>query len=195
MRRSSPHLRRAASEGAGFGPSFCSSEGSLSFPSCSELGPTVHEPPLAYVFYGMPGTFLWGALGVGMAAASVALEGREDQSRTARLIAGHPWSCWLAGLAIYVALSSVYPPPTLALLKPDGLQIGLEFVGVAASAALFMLPAVFGRGFGGLPRRILTNPVLSWLGVISYGVYLYPVPIQVEFLELRVSPPPGQPLR
>jgi len=139
------------------------------------------------VFYGMPGTFLWGALGVGMAAASVALEGREDQSRTARLIAGHPWSCWLAGLAIYVALSSVYPPPTLALLKPDGLQIGLEFVGVAASAALFMLPAVFGRGFGGLPRRILTNPVLSWLGVISYGVYLYPVPIQVEFLELRVS--------
>ena len=33
----------------------------------------VHEPPLPYVFYGMPCTFLWVALGIGMAAASVAL--------------------------------------------------------------------------------------------------------------------------
>jgi peptidoglycan/LPS O-acetylase OafA/YrhL len=135
----------------------------------------------------MPGTFLWVALGMGMAAASVALEGREDQSRIARLTAGHPWSWWLAGSAIYVALSSVYPSPTLALFKPDGLQIGLEFVGVGASAALFTLPAVFGKGFSGLPRRILANPVLSWLGVISYGLYLYHVPLQVELRKLGVS--------
>ena len=63
-----------------------------------------------------------------------------------------------------MALSSVYPSPILALFKPDGLQIGLEFVGVGASAALFMLPAVFGRGFGcpgpGSPDTLANNVIM-----------------------------------
>lgn len=147
---------------------------------------TVHEPPLAYVFYGVPGIFLWAALGMGMAAASVALEGREDDSRAARLITAHPWPCWLAGAAIYLALSRAYPTPILALLTTDRLHVVLEYVGVGASAALFMAVAVFGEGAGGGPRRILATPALSWIGVISYGLYLYHVPIQVKLLELGV---------
>lgn len=79
----------------------------------------VHVPPLAYVFYGVPGTFLWLALGLGMAAASVALEGREGASRLARLIAAHPSACWLVGIAVYLALAGAYPAPTLALFKTD----------------------------------------------------------------------------
>ena len=44
-----------------------------------------------------------------------------------------------------------------------------------------------GRGTAAFRARILTNPVLSWLGVISYGLYLCHVPIQVKLLELRVA--------
>jgi peptidoglycan/LPS O-acetylase OafA/YrhL len=36
-----------------------------------------------------------------------------------------------------------------------------------------MLPAVFGEGAGGLPRRILANRTLTWVGVISYGIFLW----------------------
>jgi peptidoglycan/LPS O-acetylase OafA/YrhL len=34
-------------------------------------------------------------------------------------------------------------------------------------------PAVFGEDAGGLPRRVLAWAPLAWLGLVSYGVYLY----------------------
>jgi len=146
----------------------------------------VHVPPLPYVFYGVPGTFLWLALGLGMAAATVALEGREGASRPVRLIAAHPSACWLVGIAIYLTLAIVYPAPILALFKTGRLQLVLEFLGVGLSAALIVITAVFGEGTGGLPRRILANRVLSWLGVVSYGIYLYHVPFQVKLVDLDI---------
>ncbi len=42
-----------------------------------------------------------------------------------------------------------------------------------AIAALLLLPAVFGDRSGGLPRRFLAHPVVAWLGLISYGIFLW----------------------
>jgi peptidoglycan/LPS O-acetylase OafA/YrhL len=46
-----------------------------------------------------------------------------------------------------------------------------------ALATLIMIPIVFGNPNLGLPRRVLANPVIAWLGLISYGFYLWHVTI------------------
>lgn len=66
---------------------------------------------------------------------------------------------------------------------PDESTVALEFVGLGVGAALVMLPAVFGQEAGGFVRRVLANPVLAWLGVISYGIYLYHLPIELKLLD------------
>ena len=45
-------------------------------------------------------------------------------------------------------------------------------LGVAVNA-LVVLPAIFGERAGGLPRRFLAAAPLAWLGLVSYGVYLW----------------------
>ena len=47
-----------------------------------------------------------------------------------------------------------------------------------------MLPAVFGERAGGLPRRLLAAAPLAWLGVVSYGLFLWHLPV-AQFLALR----------
>jgi peptidoglycan/LPS O-acetylase OafA/YrhL len=43
----------------------------------------------------------------------------------------------------------------------------------ALVAILVLLPAVAGAEQGGWPRRLLRVPALAWIGLISYGIYLW----------------------
>jgi peptidoglycan/LPS O-acetylase OafA/YrhL len=52
---------------------------------------------------------------------------------------------------------------------------------------LLVLPAVFGEAAGGLPRRLLAAPPVAWLGVISYGIFLWHLPT-AELLANREDP-------
>ncbi len=49
----------------------------------------------------------------------------------------------------------------------------LEFVLSGVVAGLLVLPAAFGWRRGGAPRRLLAAPVMAWLGLVSYGIYLW----------------------
>jgi peptidoglycan/LPS O-acetylase OafA/YrhL len=42
-----------------------------------------------------------------------------------------------------------------------------------AVALGLLLPAVVGNQTQGLPRRVLSLRVLAWLGLLSYGIYLW----------------------
>ena len=44
-----------------------------------------------------------------------------------------------------------------------------------------MLPAVFGDGPKGVPQHLLKLPVISWLGLISYGIFLWHYVFTIEF--------------
>ncbi len=125
----------------------------------------------------LPAHLLWFAAGMSLAVLSVGLEGRESASRAARLAIERPGLCWALALALYVGLclSPLFPRALAA--EYSTLAHATEHVLYAAIALLVMLPAVFGEGAGGLPRRILASGALSALGAISYGVFLWHQPL------------------
>jgi peptidoglycan/LPS O-acetylase OafA/YrhL len=55
---------------------------------------------------------------------------------------------------------------------PAGKEFGLQFF-YGAAAFFLLLPGVFGPPNRGVIRRFLTNGVVVWLGLISYGIYLW----------------------
>ena len=122
--------------------------------------PWVDGTLIGYVF--------WFALGMGLAVASVGLEGRERQPRLLSVVASRPLIPWLAALATYVLLSLWLP----VLLATEAQQL-VALLALGVIAALLLLPAVFGDDAGGFPRRVLANPVVAWLGVVSYGIFLW----------------------
>lgn len=116
------------------------------------------------------------ALGMGLAVLSVAVADRAVQPRMVREIDRAPWLPWLiAALALFaMAHLSAWVPETFAaqFIARHELQ--------AVFAFALLLPAVFGDPRRGLVRKLLANRVLLWVGLVSYGVYLWHVAIMSE---------------
>jgi peptidoglycan/LPS O-acetylase OafA/YrhL len=140
----------------------------------------LHDPRSLYLARTLLGTFYWFALGMTLAIASVVLHERESESWVARVTTHHPGVPWLIALAMYAGIS-LWLPASLAVVPTD-LQFLTDYVGFGLVALLLLLPAVFGDGAGGVPRRILANPVLAWLGLISYGIFLWHQPVMQALL-------------
>ena len=118
------------------------------------------------------GQSTWFALGMALAVVSVA-EVRP------RAIAAYPGLCWAGAGAAFVALVALRAQPNGLF----GILIGLQTVqpypkllaDVALTAlmlALVLAPAVWDSP-ARLPQRLLAAKPLAWLGLISYGVFLW----------------------
>ncbi|MDQ6817563.1 MAG: acyltransferase [Actinomycetota bacterium] len=115
----------------------------------------------------LAGTFVWFALGMGLAVLSVAEEHRHEVSWPARLVARHPGLLWgLAAAASGLLYYLFRTQQTAAVMAAEHALHGLV-------ALFIVLPAVFGESAGGLPRALLRNRALAWIGLISYAFYLY----------------------
>jgi peptidoglycan/LPS O-acetylase OafA/YrhL len=116
------------------------------------------------------GSWFWFALGMGLAVGSVALERSESRPWLIRAVESNPLPFWLGAVAAFLALSLWLPVDVFTESKVQQVAHHLVF---GLVAFLLLLPAVFGDRRGGLPRRILANRVLAWIGLISYGVFLW----------------------
>ena len=109
------------------------------------------------------------ALGMGLAVLTVWLDRRGSEPRAV----GWLQYSWLVALGAFVVASvgigigdRLFEPMTVPQYLARHYLYAI--VGIAMLA-----PAVLGTAHGGVQRAILRNRTLIWLGVVSYGIYLW----------------------
>jgi peptidoglycan/LPS O-acetylase OafA/YrhL len=63
----------------------------------------------------------------------------------------------------------------------------IQFLAFGVIALLVVLPATFGAGRKDIVRRFLEHPLPIWLGLISYGIFLWQFPVLIAALDLGVA--------
>jgi peptidoglycan/LPS O-acetylase OafA/YrhL len=113
------------------------------------------------------------AIGMALAVLSVQLELTERVPRVVDLLRRHDWIAWLfSALAFWVVSTQIGYTGTPFETASRRMFLGrhelysLVALGLVVSA-IFAVP---GRGLAG---RVLANRVLAYLGLISFGFYLY----------------------
>ena len=129
------------------------------------------------------------ALGMALAVMSIWAERRETLPRALQAVQRFPIACWLfSALAFWIAAKHI--GLTGRVLEPFTPAQYLERHLLYAAVALgLLLPAVVGGPREGVVRRVLGNPVLTWLGLISYSIYLYSAPVLQQLDRWGVAPP------
>lgn len=142
-----------------------------------------------WLFFSPIGRGWWFALGMGLALLSVWVAEQPAEPRPIRWIAAHPNVLWAIGGVIYAvtALFILDPGPSLAfpVIPPGEYLLSVFVFGIVP--LLMLLPAIFGVEGGGFVRRLLANPVLIWLGLVSYGIFLWHFPVLKVMLDLGVQ--------
>jgi peptidoglycan/LPS O-acetylase OafA/YrhL len=136
------------------------------------------------LYFNLLGNFDWFALGMFLALASVLVDGMERTPAAVRLIERRPSLAWLVAAVLFwaVATQMGIGPEFPQVYTPS--EWLLEHVVYGAIAFFLLLPAVFGDSLGGAPRAVLRSRVLAWLGLISYGIFLWNNPLASELSSL-----------
>jgi peptidoglycan/LPS O-acetylase OafA/YrhL len=139
------------------------------------------------------GQSTWLALGVALAVASVAAHHERRELRPVRAVVEHPGLCWLgAGVALAGLALLLKPGGLLGIVEALAVEqsVGTTLAAIALTmvmCSLFVLPAIFGERAGGLPRRLLAARPVAWLGLVSYGIFLWHLPVS-QLLALPADP-------
>jgi peptidoglycan/LPS O-acetylase OafA/YrhL len=129
--------------------------------------------------------FDWFAWGMVLAVLSVAVQGGWRLPDWLEFLRRRPGACWLLAFAIYAILAGVVHYPVVVggdILRELPLGGMVRHVGFGAIAMLTVLPAIFPRP-AGVPARVLAWRLLAWLGLISYGIYLWHTPLVGKLIE------------
>jgi peptidoglycan/LPS O-acetylase OafA/YrhL len=134
----------------------------------------------AWFRFSFLGHFDWLGLGLVLAVLSVGLQGRERLPRPLELLSERPGVSMGLALAVYLMMVAALPPIPFPW-EPDLGNYLLMHLGHAVIATLVMVPVVFGNPNLGVSRRFLGHPWLVWLGLVSYGMYLWHFSIAYGF--------------
>lgn len=120
------------------------------------------------------------SLGMGLAVASAWFAHRD--APTPRWLAANRtvWMSWAIAAMLYIGLVTLVDLPILPLFT--GRQNFLVRVVYSFCALFFVAPAVFAPARRGPVNRLLANPVMVWLGLVSYGIYIWHEAVQDVYL-------------
>ena len=127
------------------------------------------------------------ALGMLLAVASVWVADRRSRSPAGL---DRPWApavCWLvAGTAFWFVSTRMGVAVDYSLFTERDEMVVHVFYAVVAFFVL--LPGVFGPQHQGAVRRFLGNRVVQFIGLVSYGVYLWHELLIIKFREWAGAP-------
>lgn len=100
--------------------------------------------------------------------------------------AGFAVACWVGALVAFWVVSTRLDLPMFPTFTPaQAFAVRILYLVVAA---LVVAPAVLSARRGGLVQRLLANPVAVWLGLISYGIYIWHEAFQDVYLRWTGQP-------
>jgi peptidoglycan/LPS O-acetylase OafA/YrhL len=112
---------------------------------------------------------------LGMALAVISVAGERDGRTVLAWVARWPWAPWLTAAAAFVAVAvGIGLSPENRIDAPmNAVQTVARHWLYAVVAVGVLLPAAFARPRRGAVGRLLAHPALLYLGVVSYGIYLW----------------------
>jgi peptidoglycan/LPS O-acetylase OafA/YrhL len=115
------------------------------------------------------------ALGMALAVASVMGERDGRLPGAVAWVARRAWPAWAGAAAAFLVVSvGIGLSPENRLDAPVTAWQSLARHWLYAAVAVgILLPAAFGAPGDGAIRRVLGHPALLWVGVVSYGLYLW----------------------
>ena len=119
----------------------------------------------------LPSYALWFGAGMALASAHVSLRnGYLPRWRFLDDLGRAPLACWTAALAVLaIATTSLAGPRDLS--EPTATQFGFKVIAYAVVASLVVLPIAFGPQTRA--KAVLGSGTARWLGVVSYGLFLW----------------------
>lgn len=136
-------------------------------------GQSPHQVVITPALDALPAYLDQFALGMGLAVVSAWIEQRGSAPRWVARFDRAPVLSWVfAAVAFYVVSKRIGINPRFFAPMGRWQYLGREWLYGAVAFGL-LVPAVIGDQKRGLPRRILSLRVLAWLGLISYGIYLW----------------------
>jgi peptidoglycan/LPS O-acetylase OafA/YrhL len=150
-------------------------------------GIAYNDPSPDVVSSTITGTFWWFALGMALALISARWHdvAVEDRPAPLRSVVRWPWACWVAAAVLMVIITQI-GMPVLDVTHYTLSDWVLGHVLYGLMAATFALPIMLGvEGRGGVPERFLTLRPVAWLGLISYGIFLWHHPLTGKFASVQ----------
>jgi peptidoglycan/LPS O-acetylase OafA/YrhL len=132
----------------------------------------------------LPAQLDWFAIGIALAIVGAAWEASPAHLQPLRALAARPVACWLLAAGLFAAVT--LGQRTDHFLTQYGL---LTHVVLGAVAGFVVLPAMLAAAADPLalapgahpvarPTAWLARPLIVWLGTISYGIYLWQLPMR-----------------
>jgi peptidoglycan/LPS O-acetylase OafA/YrhL len=120
------------------------------------------------------------AIGMALGAVSAWYEGRTDLPRALRVLDRFPsigWGVALVALGVTSLAVGLFGRVAQNISGPQYIE---RHYLLALIAVGLLLPALHGDPSRGLVRRVLANRVLVYLGLISYGAYLWHFAVLIQ---------------
>ncbi len=128
------------------------------------------------------------ALGMALAVTKTHLHASTKSWSWSERAFGTPWKAWLvAAVAFSATVWAIHFPAvtTVALRIPDSTQF--EYALLSSLMGLCVVaPAVFGDQYRGTGRRVLRAGPMVFLGIVSYGIYLWHFPVLIWTIQHNV---------